>query len=198
LVVHIDDWVLEHACEQLAAWQRNNSELTMSINLSGLQFARADLVTRVAEALERTGANPERVALELTEGVLMRDAEDTVTVLRGLKGLGVRLHVDDFGTGYSSLSYLKRFPVDALKVDRSFVDGLGDNTDDRAIVQSVIALAQSLGIATIAEGVETTKQLEMLRELGCSSAQGFLFSRPLPPDELTALVGFAGVVAPLP
>ncbi len=198
LVVQIDDWVLEHACQQLAAWQGSNSELTMSINMSGLQFARPDLVTRVAAVLERTNVNPARVALELTEGVLMRDAEDTVAVLRGLKGVGVGLHIDDFGTGYSSLSYVKRFPVNALKVDRSFVEGLGGNNEDRAIVQSVIALAQSLGIDTIAEGVETTRQLEMLRELGCSSAQGFLFSRPLPPDELTALVGFAGVVAPLP
>ncbi|WP_332641891.1 putative bifunctional diguanylate cyclase/phosphodiesterase [Aeromicrobium sp.] len=197
LVVQIDDWVMEHACQQLAVWQSSNPELTMSINLSGLKFARADLVAQVAEVLERTGANPERVSLEMTEGVLMRDAEDAVSVLRGLTGLGLRLDIDDFGTGYSSLSYLKRFPVDALKVDRSFVSGLGSNPEDRAIVQSVIALAQSLGIATIAEGVETTRQLEVLRELGCSSVQGFLFSRPLPPQDLTALVGLAGVVAPL-
>ncbi len=198
LIVQLDDWVLEHACKQLAAWQGNNPELTMSINLSGLQFSRTDLVSQVAGALERTGANPERVALEMTESVLMRDAEDTVTVLRDLRGLGVRLDIDDFGTGYSSLSYLKRFPVDALKVDRSFVFGLGSNAEDRAIVQSVIALAQSLGIATIAEGVETTTQLEVLRELGCTSAQGYLYSRPHPPQDLTGLVGIAGVVAPLP
>ncbi|MDR7087108.1 diguanylate cyclase (GGDEF)-like protein/PAS domain S-box-containing protein [Aeromicrobium panaciterrae] len=198
LIVQIDDWVLEHACQQLTAWQATNPELTMSINLSGLQFARPDLVSLVAGVLESTGANPERVALEMTEGVLMRDAEDAVTVLRDLRRLGVRLDIDDFGTGYSSLSYLRRFPVDTLKVDSSFVSGLGGNAEDRAIVQSVVALAQSLGITTIAEGVETTKQLQVLRDLGCKSAQGFLFSRPLPPQELTQLVGIAGVVAPLP
>ncbi len=197
LVMHLDDWVLEHACQQLAAWQVSNPDLTMSINLSGLQFARADLVTQVAQVLERSGADPTRVALEMTEGVLMRDAEDAVTVLRNLRELGVRLDIDDFGTGYSSLSYLKRFPVDALKVDRSFVHGLGTNADDRAIVQAVVALAQSLGLATIAEGVETTEQLEVLQELGCTAAQGFLFSRPHPPHDLNALVGLSGVVLPL-
>ncbi len=197
LVMHLDDWVLEHACQQLAAWQVSNPDLTMSINLSGLQFARADLVTQVAQVLERSGADPTRVALEMTEGVLMRDAEDAVTVLHNLRELGVRLDIDDFGTGYSSLSYLKRFPVDALKVDRSFVHGLGTNADDRAIVQAVVALAQSLGLATIAEGVETTEQLEVLQELGCTAAQGFLFSRPHPPHDLNALVGLSGVVLPL-
>ncbi len=198
LIMQLDDWVLENACQQLATWQASNPDLTMSINLSGLQFTRADLVTRVAEVLKRSGANPTRVSLEMTEGVLMRDAEDAVTVLRNLRELGVRLDIDDFGTGYSSLSYLKRFPVDALKVDRSFVQGLGTNADDRAIVQTVVALAKSLDLSTIAEGVETVEQLEVLRELGCSRAQGFLFSPPRPPHNLNPLVEFAGVVLPLP
>ncbi len=189
LVVPMDDWVLERACRQLAAWHDQWPDLTMSVNLSGLQFTRDDLVTRVADTLSRTGVNPERVALEMTEGVLMHDAEETMGILRGLKALGLQLHVDDFGTGFSSLTYLKRFPVDALKIDQSFVDGLATDPDDRAIVLAVVALAGSLGIATVAEGIETEEQLAVLQELGCTYAQGYLFSRPVPPDELETYLG---------
>ncbi|MDP9181250.1 MAG: bifunctional diguanylate cyclase/phosphodiesterase, partial [Actinomycetota bacterium] len=188
LIVPLGEWVLEQACHQLTAWNVLMPELTVSVNLSGVQITQPDIVRRIAAIIDRTGVDPSRVALEITESVLMRDAEDTLSVLRGLKDLGVKLHVDDFGTGYSSLSYLKRFPVDALKVDRSFVDGLAADPEDIAIVAAIVGLAYSLGMATIAEGVETTAQLEALEALGCESAQGFLFSRPLVAGDIATVV----------
>jgi diguanylate cyclase (GGDEF)-like protein/PAS domain S-box-containing protein len=188
LVVPLGEWVLEEACNRLATWGALVPELTMSVNLSGAQIAQPDIVSRIAAVLDRTGTQPSRIALEITESVLMRDAEDTLSVLRALKDLGVGLHVDDFGTGYSSLSYLKQFPVDALKIDRSFVDGLATDPDDLAIVQAIIGLARSLGMETIAEGVENADQLEVLEDLGCDAAQGFLFSRPLPRADVARLV----------
>ncbi len=191
LIVPLGEWVLLEACRQLAAWQHEHphrDDLVMAINLSGLQLVLPDVVSRVAAVLDQTGATPSRIALEITESVLMRDAEETMAVLRGLRELGVRLHVDDFGTGYSSLSYLKRFPVDALKIDQSFVDGLGSDPEDGAIVQAILALAGSLNMETVAEGIETTEQLNALRSLGCTTGQGFLFSTALPPDELRHLL----------
>jgi diguanylate cyclase (GGDEF)-like protein/PAS domain S-box-containing protein len=191
LIVPLGEWVLEEACLQLAAWHRDYPEhrgLSVAVNLSGSQIQQADFVTRVAEILTRTGVHPDAIELEITESVLMRDAEDSMAVLHSLKALGVHLSVDDFGTGYSSLSYLKRFPVDALKIDRSFVDGLGQEAEDSAIVQAIQALATSLGMTTVAEGVETVKQLDVLRDLGCSRAQGYWFSRPVPADEITAVL----------
>ena len=188
LVVPLGEWVLEQSCRQLRAWDAVMPGLTVSVNLSGTQITQPDIVSRVAAILDNTGVEPHRVALEITESVLMRDAEDTLSVLRALKDLGVKLHVDDFGTGYSSLSYLKRFPVDALKVDRSFVDGLGDDPDDIAIVGAIVGLAHSLGMETIAEGVESEAQVVALERLGCESAQGYLFSRPLVADDVATTV----------
>ncbi|HUR51393.1 MAG TPA: EAL domain-containing protein [Mycobacteriales bacterium] len=184
LIGPLGEWVLEEACRQLAVWAPIVPGLTMSVNLSGAQVSHPDIVSRVAAVLDRTGTEPSRVALEITESVLMRDAEEALSVLRAFKDLGVGLHVDDFGTGYSSLSYLKRFPVDALKIDRCFVAGLVDDPEDLAIVQAIIGLAWSLGMKTIAEGVETAEQLGALEALGCEAAQGYLFSRPLPPAEV--------------
>jgi diguanylate cyclase (GGDEF)-like protein/PAS domain S-box-containing protein len=188
LIVPIGEWVLEEACRQLVLWDALLPGLTVSVNLSGVQIVQPDIVTRIAAVIDRTGVDAGRVALEITESVLMRDAEDTLSVLRALKDLGVKLHVDDFGTGYSSLSYLKRFPVDALKVDRSFVDGLAGDPEDIAIVGAIIGLAQSLGMGTIAEGVESTAQLEALERLGCESGQGFLFSHPLVAEDVASVV----------
>ena len=188
LIVPLGEWVREEACQQLTAWNVLMPDLTVSVNLSGVQITQPDIVSRIAAVIDRTGVDPSRVALEITESVLMRDAEDTLSVLRALKDLGVKLHVDDFGTGYSSLSYLKRFPVDALKVDRSFVDGLAADPEDIAIVAAIVGLAHSLGMETIAEGVETTAQLEALESLGCESAQGFLFSRPLVAGDIATAV----------
>jgi diguanylate cyclase (GGDEF)-like protein/PAS domain S-box-containing protein len=188
LVVPLGEWVLEQACRQLRAWDAVMPGLTVSVNLSGVQITQPDIVSRIAAVLDTTGVDAHRIALEITESVLMRDAEDTLSVLRALKDLGVKLHVDDFGTGYSSLSYLKRFPVDALKVDRSFVDGLGDDPDDIAIVGAIVGLAHSLGMETIAEGVESEAQLAVLERLGCEAAQGYLFSRPLVADDVASTV----------
>jgi EAL domain-containing protein (putative c-di-GMP-specific phosphodiesterase class I) len=184
LIVPLGEWVLEEACRQVVAWDAQGIRLSVSVNVSGVQITQPDVVSRVAAVLDRTGVEPSRVALEMTESVLMRDAEETLSVLRALKDLGVRLHVDDFGTGYSSLSYLKRFPVDAVKVDRSFVDGLANDPEDIAIVGAIISLAHSLGIAVIAEGVETEAQLEALQAMGCELAQGFMFSRAVPAEEV--------------
>ncbi len=138
--------------------------------------------------LEKTGLAPQSLTLEMTEGVVMDDAPAAVTILLALKSLGVRLSVDDFGTGNSSLNYLKRFPVDELKIDRSFVSGLGEDPEDTAIVKAVMRLASALNLTAVAEGVETPQQLETLRELGCPHAQGYLFARPLPPADLERLL----------
>ena len=191
LIVPLGEWVLEEACRQLVAWHREHPRtvpLTMAVNLSGVQLARPDFAERLAAVLDRTGVDRSALSLEITETVLMRDAEQTLGVLQELRELGVRISIDDFGTGYSSLSYLKRFPVDVLKIDRSFVDGLGSDPDDLAIVQAILALASSLGMVTVAEGVETDTQLAVLRDLGCSSAQGYLLGRPSPAADLTPVL----------
>ena len=199
LIVPLGEWVLGEACRQAQSWRTEYpamADLTVSVNLSGRQIAQSDLVTVVANVLFDTGLPPAALVLEITESVLMSDAEYAITVLRSLKNLGVRLSVDDFGTGYSSLSYLRRFPVDVLKVDRSFVAGLGTEADDSAIVRAIINLAESLSLETVGEGIETPTQLRALEELGCDKAQGYLFSRPLPAAEVVN--AFVGLLAPKP
>jgi EAL domain-containing protein (putative c-di-GMP-specific phosphodiesterase class I) len=176
---------MEEACRQAQLWRQAGwPDLTMAVNLSALQFRRSGLTEMVAGALERSGLPPHLLELELTESILLQDAENNLETVRQLKALGVRLSIDDFGTGYSSLSYLKRFAVDKLKIDRSFVRDIGTDPDDAAIVRAVIQLARSLRLGIIAEGVETQEQLAFLREEGCQEAQGFLFSRPLAPTAL--------------
>lgn len=182
LIVPLGAWVLRDACRQARDFQTRDprwSRLTMSVNLSGAQLGQPDLVGLIASALHDSGLKPEHLQLEMTESVLMDDAATTITILTTLKGLGVRLAVDDFGTGYSSLAYLRRFPVDILKIDRSFVDGLGQDLEDSAVVAAVVSLADTLGLTTIAEGVETHLQRDCLIGLSCSRAQGYLFARPL-------------------
>ena len=163
----------------------------MTVNLSARQFAAPDLVDVVRGALRDAGLPGDALWLEITESVLMEEAASTVHTLRSLKSLGLHLSVDDFGTGYSSLSYLKRFPVDALKIDRSFVDGLGHDPEDEAIVAAVVSLARALNLGVVAEGVERDGQLQRLRRLGCNAVQGYLLSRALAParllEHLTAL-----------
>ena len=158
----------------------------MSVNLSAKEIAQPDLVTRVSEALDQAGLDPSALRLEITETSIMEDPQGAGEVLASLRDLGVRLDIDDFGTGYSSLLYLRRYAVDFLKIDRSFVAGLGQNPQDDAIVASVIDLAHAFDIRVVAEGVETIAQAELLRDQGCDFGQGFLWARPVPASELPA------------
>jgi diguanylate cyclase (GGDEF)-like protein/PAS domain S-box-containing protein len=202
-IIQMGDWVMREACRQGARWQRADRSgrvLTMSVNVSGRQLTHsARLVDTVQEALTESGLDPAALVLEVTESALMDDAEAALRVVEQLKALGIRIAIDDFGTGYSSLVYLKRFPVDALKVDRSFVAGLGRNREDSAIARSVIDLAHAFDIDAVAEGIETPGQLAELRRLGCHYGQGFLWSpgrsaADLGP-ELLLPVGLTGLVA---
>jgi diguanylate cyclase (GGDEF)-like protein/PAS domain S-box-containing protein len=189
LIVPIGQWVLEESCRQLMEWRANgqvSEEFTIAVNLSARQLAQSDLVAQVAAALKRTGAPPGRICLEITESVLM--AETTIDAIHALRALGVRLSIDDFGTGYSSLGYLRRFPVDSVKVDRSFVNGLGVEAEDTAIVTAVVGLGHALGLSVVAEGVETELQLRQLCDLGCDRAQGFLFAPPQPADVFASVI----------
>jgi diguanylate cyclase (GGDEF)-like protein/PAS domain S-box-containing protein len=198
LIGQLGGWVLVEACRQLAEWRRLMPRLEMAINLSPLQF-RHELVGEVAVALARFDLPGTALELEITEGVLMGDAERTRDVLDGLKGLGCRLAVDDFGTGYSSLSYLKRLPVDVLKIDKSFVEGLGTNANDTAVVRAIVALAESLDLAVVAEGVETVPQFEALRAMdrrGDMLLQGFALSRPLVAADVEPLLRSPRALAP--
>lgn len=182
LIVHLGLWVLEAACIQLAQWARRpeRAHLTIAVNVSAHQFRQSDFVEQVAAVLQRTGANPRRLKLELTESFLINDIEQTIEKMFALKAKGVGFSLDDFGTGYSSLTYLKRLPLDQLKIDQSFVRDVLVDPNDAAIAKTIVALAQSLGLAVIAEGVETQAQKDFLAVHGCHAYQGYFFSRPLP------------------
>ncbi len=202
LIVPLGQWVLEEACRQARRWGAEGAEgagggpaVVVSVNLSARQFAQPALEEAVARALAMSGADAGQVQLEITEGVAMGNAEATVETLRRLKGLGVELAIDDFGTGYSSLAYLKRFPVDALKIDRAFVTGVRRETADASIVGAVVGLGRALGLAVVAEGVETAEEAAQVRALGCGQGQGYHFARPLPRAEAEALVVRAGAGA---
>jgi diguanylate cyclase (GGDEF)-like protein/PAS domain S-box-containing protein len=184
LILPLGEWALRTACRQATAWPG----LRVSVNLSPVQFKHRDLLAVIGQILEETGLEPERLELEITEGVLLRDTEASLATLSGLKDLGVRIAMDDFGTGYSSLGYLHRFPFDKIKIDRSFVGDLGDREGAAAIVRTVIGLGQTLGIMTNAEGVETLEQLTILTKEGCDQVQGFYFGRPAPAKEITKLI----------
>lgn len=194
LILPIGKWVLREACKQAHAWQTAHNggpPLAINVNLSARQFQQPDLLEQVEEAVRESGLPPTCLKLEMTESVLMDHAEAHVAVLHEFNALGVQVHIDDFGTGYSSLSYLQRFPVDALKIDRSFVSQMDGKEENRAIVQTIVTLARNLGMDVIAEGVETPEQLDALRSMECSHGQGFYFSKPLDADAATALVAEA-------
>ncbi len=188
LIIPIGEWILRSACKQGKAWQEEGLELfDLSVNISGIQFMQEDFVGIVTQSLRETGFNPSYLKLELTEGVVMKDAQNAVRKMNSLKQLGIQISIDDFGTGYSSMSYLKRFPTSSLKIDCSFIQDLATNPDDQTIVRAITALAHNLNIKVIAEGVETKKQLWLLRGYGCDGAQGFYICPPVNP---TAFVEF--------
>ncbi len=191
LIVPMTLWILRTSCLQMVEWQRRfpaEKKLVVSVNLSGKHFAQKDLVEQVQNILEETGLNPASLKLELTESAVMENAERVITMLKQLRDLGIKLSIDDFGTGYSSLSYLHRFPIDTLKVDRSFVSTMEDGSENGEIVRTVIALAKTLRLDVVAEGIETIHQLHQLRILGCEYGQGYLFSRPVPVEEAEKLL----------
>jgi len=183
LIASIGEWIVRTAVAQLAAWRRAGvPEAPVAVNLSARQFLQSDIVAIVSEALDTTGLCPGLLELELTESVSMADPGRSMIVMHKLKSLGVTLSIDDFGTGYSSFSYLRRLPIDKLKIDKSFILDIGHNSDSRAIVQAIAAMAHRLNLHVVAEGVETQAQAEALREAGCDQGQGFLYSRPLDAD----------------
>ncbi len=194
IIVEIGEWVLHSACAQNKAWQDAGLKpLRVGVNLSAVQFRQQELVATLKRILAETGLAPEYLDLELTESVIMQNAEETITALNKLQGMGLQLSVDDFGTGYSSLSYLKRFPLKVLKIDRSFIQDVPDNPDDTAITRAIIAMAHGLNLLVIAEGVETERQLAFLREQGCDEVQGYLFGRPLPVEDFVRLLESATI-----
>lgn len=179
---------LARALIELKQWQQQRPDLYISINLSALDFEYKSLVEEISSALAYADVAASSVVFEITESVLMHDSSQALASMSKLKALGCRLYLDDFGTGYASLTYLKRFPIDVLKIDRSFVTDIGLDSDDEAIIQSTLALAKSLGKECVAEGVETKQQLAFLRNLGCNLFQGYLFSKPIPGDDVSALL----------
>jgi EAL domain-containing protein (putative c-di-GMP-specific phosphodiesterase class I) len=187
--------VLEDACREIARWSSTHPQgpaLRVSVNLSPCQLAHPDLTDRIARAVAVAGVSPDSLCLEVTEGAVMEKPDEALETLHRLRRLGVHTAIDDFGTGYSSLSYLKRLPVDWLKVDRSFVEGVASDTSDVAIIRAIVGMARSLGLTVVAEGVERAEQLAAVKGLGCHMAQGFYFSEAVPIDALTSVSTLAG------
>jgi EAL domain-containing protein (putative c-di-GMP-specific phosphodiesterase class I) len=194
LVPELGGWAFREATQQAAQWVEEGwwGRRWMAVNLAPRQLADRRLLERIDDALATCGLDPTLVRVELTEDAIVDDSPQSVGFLEGLRQRGLGISVDDFGTGYSSLAYLKRLPIDALKLDQSFVAGLGEDGDDMVIAAAVIVMAQALGLRVVAEGVETRPQLEVLRAMGCDLVQGYLYSPALPPDELRAWVAEHG------
>jgi diguanylate cyclase (GGDEF)-like protein len=190
LIESLGRWVLREACNQVRLWQRkypSDPPLTLSVNVSARQFRQPNLAKEIFNTLEKTGLDPRHLKLEITESIMVHEVSAT-TALRELKGSGVKLAIDDFGTGYSNLSYVKRLPVDILKIDHSYISGLGRKPEDTAIVHATVAFAKALGLSLTAEGIENAEQLAQLRELGCELGQGYHFAKPLPGEEVSAFL----------
>jgi EAL domain-containing protein (putative c-di-GMP-specific phosphodiesterase class I) len=186
LILPMGEWVLREACSQLQRWRSafpHQRGLTMSVNLSGRQFLQPDLIEKIDQILQKTECDPYSLKLEITESAIA-DNEDAIAMLEYLRVLGIELSIDDFGTGYSSLSRLYHFPINTLKIDRSFISRMGIGGESLPIVRAIVTLANNLGMDVTAEGIETTQQMEQLRTMGCESGQGFLFSKPV--DSMTA------------
>ena len=201
LIIPLGEWILNAACDQMRQWQNQFPDygpLLMSVNLSGKEFLQANLVTRINQALQRTGLPAACLKLEITESVIMDNASEATTMLEQLRALGAQISIDDFGTGYCSLSYLHTFPLDVLKVDRSFVSRMSDAPTNAEIVRTIIVLAHNLGLEVIAEGVETATDAEHLRSLGCEYAQGYFYSRPLDPEHATEVLSHSFLPAATP
>jgi EAL domain-containing protein (putative c-di-GMP-specific phosphodiesterase class I) len=191
LIVPIGSWVLATGCLEAVSWHRRypaEQPLYVSLNVSARQFSHPSFIGHVSEALQESGIRPELVKIELTESVAMNDAPGTEQTMAQLRALGVKLSIDDFGTGYSSLSYLRRFSVDTLKIDQSFVSTMEGGPENSAIVSAIVTLGQNLGLQVVAEGVETSSQLEKLKSIGCDAVQGYFFSKPIPSHAIKTLV----------
>ena len=191
LIVPVGTWILEEGCRQARVWQErytHQTPLTVNVNVSARQLGQFDFVEVLRRTLERTGVDPSLICLEITEGALMSDVDAAWTMLRQAKGLGVYLALDDFGTGFSSLSFLRQFSLDIVKIDKSFVDGLGESREDTTIIEHVVGMARGLGMVTVAEGVETADQVRYLRSLECHMAQGYFYSRPQTPDVIDRIM----------
>jgi EAL domain-containing protein (putative c-di-GMP-specific phosphodiesterase class I) len=192
MIIQLGAWVLEHSCHHVREWHERMSgglPISLSVNLSGKQISWSDLTGHVERVLKETGLDGRWLRLEMTETVMMDDADPTLSVLSDLKKLNVSIDIDDFGIGYSSLRYLHRFPIDALKIDRSFIEGVHKRRESEAIVRTILTLAQNIGVTVVAEGVETAEELAFLKEVNCPFAQGHLFSMALSHDEMTPLIG---------
>jgi diguanylate cyclase (GGDEF)-like protein len=188
LIKEISDWVLEKACQVLSSFLKEGIEIRLAVNLSALQFKQADLAKQIASTLQKYRIPPHCIEVEITESMLMRDVDKAINILEKIKEMNIRIAIDDFGTGYSSLSYLRRFPLDALKIDQSFVDELVVDADDTAITLAIISMAKSLRLEVIAEGVETQQQMDFLKQNNCDDIQGYHFSRPVPEAEFKAFL----------
>ena len=188
MIIEVGRWVLEQACLQGAAWRDAGHAIAMAVNVSARQLDTDRITGEIEAALAQSGLEPRALAIEVTETTLMRDAEATARRLEEIKRLGVRIAIDDFGTGYSSLGHLQRFPVDALKIDRSFISGLRDNREGETLVHSLVQLGKALSIETFAEGIEQPHELSLLQREACDSGQGFLFARPLEAAETEAFL----------
>jgi EAL domain-containing protein (putative c-di-GMP-specific phosphodiesterase class I) len=185
--VPLGEWILTEACRQAKEWCdkfANGTGISVTVNISIRQFQQTELVDIVRNALERSGLDPHSLILEITESFMMQETESTIAKLHQLKKIGIRLAIDDFGTGYSSLSYLQRFPIDILKIDKSFVDKIGHGKEGKAVARAIIMMGDSLNLKTIAEGIERPEQIRALQNLGCEAGQGFHLARPLTADAM--------------